>query len=96
MDAIFTQHAMVRAQQRGVPPLISDLLIDYGSKYFDGHGGVVRYFTDKSIHNMEREVGKIMSKKMSEFRRCYLIQSSRDGIVITVGKRYTNKHIRRR
>ncbi|MBG6073434.1 MULTISPECIES: hypothetical protein [unclassified Polaromonas] len=93
MNTGFTTHALVRSQQRGVPPLISDWLIDYGTEVFDGHGGVLRYFSAQSIRQMEREIGKAPLQRMSEFLRCYLVQSSLDGAVITVGKRHANKHI---
>jgi hypothetical protein len=52
MNVSFTTHAIVRSQQRGVPPLVSNWLIDYGTEVFDGHGGVVRYFSSQSIRNM--------------------------------------------
>jgi hypothetical protein len=93
MKQIFTEHAIVRKQQRGIPPLIANWLIDYGDEAFDGHGGVVRFFSKNCIRKLERELGRESIKRMSEFLRCYLVQSSRDGVVITVGKRYQNQHI---
>ncbi len=93
MNTGFTTHALARSQQRGVPPLISNWLIDYGTEVFDGHGGVIRYFSAQSIRQMEREIGKAPLQRMSEFLRCYLVQSSLDGAVLTVGKRHANKHI---
>jgi len=93
MQAIKTFHATVRAQQRGVPPLIQDWLLDYGAEEFDGHGGMVRYFTKESIRHMERDIGKTPLKRMSEYLRCYLVQCSSDGAIITVGKRHGTKHI---
>jgi len=93
MQAIQTFHATVRAQQRGIPPLIQNWLIDYGAEEFDGGGGVIRYFSNDCIRKMEREIGREPLKRMSEYLRCYLIQSSSDGAVITVGKRYESQHI---
>ena len=88
-----TIHAAIRAQQRGVPPLIQDWLLDYGTEQFDGHGGVVRYFSNGCIRRMERDIGKAPLRKMSEYLRCYLVQCSSDGSVITVGKRHISKHV---
>lgn len=82
-----TQHAHVRSQQRGVPPLIQDWLLDYGEEQYDGHGGILRYFSKKSLRRMERDMGKAPLKRLSEYFRCYLVESH-DGHVITVGKRY--------
>lgn len=93
MEATKTVHATVRAQQRGVPPLIEDWLLDYGAEQFDGHGGVVRYFSNQCIRKMERDIGKAPLKQMSEYLRCYLVQDSSDGSVITVGKRHESQHI---
>jgi hypothetical protein len=42
---------------------------------------------------MEHDIGLIAVKRMAEFLRCYLVQSSDDGEIITVGKRYSRKHI---
>ncbi len=90
-----TLHAQRRSQQRGIPPLISHWLLDYGEEQFDGHGGIVRYFTPQAVRSLERDIGRDPVRRMSEFLRCYLVQSSVDGAVITVGKRHGNKHVRR-
>jgi predicted SnoaL-like aldol condensation-catalyzing enzyme len=93
MEPVFSRHASHRAQQRGVPPLISNWLIDYGEEVFDGRGGVVRYFTRDSIRRMERDFGREPVKRLSEFLRCYLVMSANDGTVVTVGKRHQNKRL---
>ena len=93
MHTTYTQHATQRTQQRGIPPLINNWLLDYGDEVFDGHGGVIRYFSSSSIRKMEREIGKAPVKRLSEFLRCYLVESSDSGAIITVGKRHPNKHI---
>ncbi len=93
MKPISTLHANVRAQQRGVPPLVMNWLLDYGEETFDGRGGVLRYFTPRSIRQLEREVGQAPLKRLSEYLRCYLVQGSQDGNVITVGKRHRGKRI---
>ena len=90
-----TQHAAERSQQRGIPPLITSWLLDYGAEEFDGRGGVVRYFTRRSIRRMERDFGTTPLKRLSEYLRCYLVQSNDDGRIITVGKRYSGKRIAR-
>lgn len=82
-----TQHAVQRSQQRGVPPLIQDWLFYYGKEVYDGKGAIVRYFTNDSIRKMERDFGRDPIRRLSEFLRCYLVEST-EGTVITVGKRY--------
>jgi hypothetical protein len=88
-----TLHAAERAQQRGIPPLITSWLLDYGEEVFDGRGGVIRYFTRRSIRRMEREFGATPLKRLSEYLRCYLVQSNDDGSIITVGKRHPRTRI---
>jgi len=92
MAPITTTHAARRAQQRGIPPLVMNWLLDYGEQTFDGHGGVVRYFSSRSIRQLEREIGRTPLRRMSEFLRCFLVESSIDGCVITIGKRHGSKH----
>lgn len=93
MNPNATDHAQKRAQQRGVPPLVMHWLLDYGEEAFDGHGGVVRYFSPRSIRQMEREFGPTPLKRLSEYLRCYLVQDSKRGQVITVGKRQPGRRI---
>lgn len=88
-----TQHAIQRSQQRGIPTLIQHWLLDYGEETFDGHGAIIRYFTAQSIRSMERDFGREPLRRLSEYLRCYLVESSNDGAVITVGKRHNNKHV---
>lgn len=95
MTLIVTDHASVRCQQRGVPTLIQHWLIDYGAAEFDGRGGVVRYFSSESIRRLERELGRVVVRRMHEYLRCYLVECARDGAIITAGKRHRNRHILR-
>jgi hypothetical protein len=85
-----TNHAILRSQQRGVPPMIIDWLHDFGERRYDGHGGVIRFFSAKSRYRLEQEVGRDQIRRLSEHLRCYLVESSHDGSIITVAKRYSN------
>lgn len=89
----YTKHAAVRSQQRGIPPVVSEWLIDYGNECFDRHGGVLRYFSTTGIRQLEAEIGKKPVQQMSEYLRCYLVQDTENGAIITIGKRYANKRI---
>lgn len=93
MFSNFTKHAEIRAQQRGIPYEIADLLIQYGDAQHDGNGGVVRYFSARSVLDMQDDIGKNTVKKMAEHLRAYLVESSKDGAVITVGKLHPKRHI---
>lgn len=89
----YTTHAAIRLQQRGIPPVVSDLLIAYGAEKFDGHGGVIRYFSATGLQELTSDLGKDSTKLMDKYRNCYLVQANDDGVVITVAKRHAKKHI---
>ena len=81
-----TRHATVRAQQRGIPPMVDQLLDLYGQEEYDGHGAVVRYLNKDSIRNMERDLGRRPVSRLAEWFDAYKV-SSTDGRTITVGHR---------
>lgn len=89
-----TAHAKARAQQRGIPPLIDHWLDEFGEMEYDGHGGVIRFFSHASVRAMEREFGSAPVRKLAEYFRAYKVESSHDGQVFTIGHRC--KHINRR
>jgi hypothetical protein len=89
-----SHHAARRAQQRCIPPLISQWLDAYGEEAYDGRGGVVRFFSRRSVREMERSFGRAPVARLSEYLDCYKVESSRDGTTITVGHR--TKRIHRR
>ena len=93
MIELHTRHSEKRSQQRGIPPLIINWLLDYGEESHDGIGGVIRFFDRRSLRNMEREIGQAPLKRMSEYLRCYLVQSNRDAAILTVGKRHPGRHV---
>ena len=95
MDGHMSKHAGQRAQQRGVPPLIASLLLDFGEEFFDGRGAIIRYFSRRSIRKVERAVGSVIVGRLSEYFRCYLVEDAANGTIITIGKRDKNKHLRR-
>ena len=92
----YSEHAQIRSQQRGIPPLIANWLIDFGCYQHDGRGAIVRYFNKKTIKKIEHSVGRDVLRRLSEFTKCYLVQSATDGSVISIGKRYKNQKINRR
>jgi hypothetical protein len=87
-------HAAIRAQQRGIPPLIDAWLDEFGAEEYDGHGSVIRYFSRASIRNMERMLGRAPVRKLASYFDAYKVESSHDGCAITIGHRY--RRIRRR
>lgn len=87
MSHITSKHAAIRAQQRGIPPFIDQLLDLYGMEQYDGHGGVVLYLDKGSIRRMERDMGREPVRRLSTWRNAYKVKSSLDGCTITTGLR---------
>lgn len=81
-----TRHAEVRAQQRGIPPMIDQLLDLYGQEEHDGHGAVTLYLNKISIKKMERDLGRRLVSRLAEWFNAYKVRST-DGHTITVGHR---------
>ncbi len=80
-----TRHARERAQQRGIPPFIDQVLDLYGKEHYDGHGGVILYLDRKSIRSMERGMGREPVRLLAQWRDAYKVKSSTDGVTITTG-----------
>lgn len=94
IDLRHSRHAAIRAQQRAVPPLIEDWLTRYGAKQHDGHGGVIRYFSKKSVRKLEQAFGAAVVRALSRYLDRYRVESAVDGTTITVGHRIAR--VRRR
>ena len=84
MHINYTKHAAVRAQQRGIPPLIDEFLDMYGREEYDGRGAVILYFDKCSIKAMERDLGRRLVARLAEWWNSYKVRSL-DGLTITIG-----------
>lgn len=80
-----TNHASVRCQQRGIPPLVIDLLFKFGCHEHDHSGAEIFYFDQRSRKRIERYVGGIIGK-LSEHLDSYAVVAS--GEIVTVGARF--------
>jgi hypothetical protein len=80
-------HALQRAKQRGIPPIIIQWLEEFGEQTYDHNGAVILYFTKKSRRRLERAVGREVTRRVSEWLDSYAVQSL-DGKLITIGHRY--------
>ena len=78
-----TQHAYLRSQQRGIPPFVMGLILDYGScKY--SHGAVVYYLDKNSRRALKRHLGPKIYTRMEDQFDVYVVA---DNNVITVAHR---------
>lgn len=92
----YTEHAEKRSMQRGIPPLISQWLRDYGDRHYDGHGCVLRYFSHESKRRIQRDVGREPVRRLREYLRCYLVEAVDNNQIVTIGKMYEGKRFNRR
>lgn len=83
-----SNHGVIRQQQRGIPSSIVDLVLDYGRRAYDHHGGVVRYLDRRSRKQIETTVGREFMKRHGDYMDVYVVQSASDGSVITCGHRF--------
>ena len=91
MKSALTIHAGVRAQQRGISPLVVDLLFQFGKREHDHAGAEIVFFDRRAKKEVESYTGGSIGK-LSEQMDSYAVVS--DGYVITVGMRYKkiNRH----
>ncbi len=82
-----TSHAAIRAQQRGIPPLVDRWLDEFGEEEHDGHGYIRLYFSHRSVREMERSLGRQPVGLFKRYLHAYKIESCADGATITKGWR---------
>lgn len=80
-----SQHAVLRSQQRNIPPLIIELLINYGACEKAGDGTRKHYFDKRSKRRLEAYAGKL-TRLLMEYLNCYVVVCP-EGRVITVAHR---------
>ena len=85
---MISDHARIRMQQRGIPPLILEWLNEYGHPVFDHHGGKILYFDKVARKRLSHDKGRTAIRRLHEYLDSYAVLSAKNGEVITVGRRY--------
>ena len=81
-----SRHADKRAQQRAISKESVPLIIAYGERTHDNHGGIRYLMTQRSISNLRGVIG--YSKQIERLEGCYAVLSAEDEkTVITIGHR---------
>lgn len=88
-----TKHADLRAQQRGISHDTEQLLHNYGEKKAAPGGCILKFFSKRSIHRIEKDYGHFFIAKNHEKFKTYLIESRENHGVVTLGKLYKNKRV---
>jgi hypothetical protein len=80
-----TRHAAIRQQQRGIPPMIIELLIEYGACEKAGDGTYKHFFDRRSKRRLEAHLGQLF-RLIGEYLNCYAVVCP-EGRVVTVAHR---------
>ena len=82
-----THHASRRIAQRGIPVRVVQWLQTYGEERHDGRGGVIRFFSHRSVRRLMQDVDGRSVREMRRYLRTYIVEGLDDGSVITAGWR---------
>ena len=80
-----TRHAATRCQQRGLPPMLLDVLMQCGSSVPAGDGAV-KVFIDKAARRRIKVYAGPLASTLHEYLDVYAIVAA-DGQVITAAHR---------
>ncbi len=80
-----TQHAQVRSQQRGLPPLALELLERFGNREHAHDGSEILYFDKHARKQLASYAGGLFGR-VSALLDAYAVMAN--GRVVTVGHRY--------
>lgn len=81
---MMSKHASNRLQQRAIPPMMLDLLFDYGKFEHDHRGAGVYYFNKVGKEHARVALQQCKSKQIDHCLNVYLIMGS-NGSIVTVG-----------
>lgn len=81
-----SEHAQKRSQQRSIPEVVIDLLLDFGDETHLG-GGVTSFsFRKEGWKSAAKYLGN-RAKYFERYRACYAVVAE-DGTIITVAHRH--------
>lgn len=80
-----SKHAQIRSQQRAIPPMLIDLLLQFGSSERSGSGVTKMYF-DKTSRRKVRAYAGPLGGLLNEYLDVYAVVTD-DLRVITAGHR---------
>ena len=87
---VMSDHALKRAQQRGIPLAVVRLLLAYGQRK-RVTGGFCLHFGQRSRRRLRKELGGDYAR-IEKHLSAYAIVDGRGQTVVTVGHRYNRIH----
>ena len=86
LSAPYTNHAFIRAQQRSLPPVVVEWLMNFGEEQHLG-SGLTRYtFSRRSWRRLEAHLGRVGLTEQDKVKSAYVIVAD-DSSVVTIGHR---------
>lgn len=86
-----TQHAQSRCQQRGIPPLIREWLMDFGAEVRT-RGATKRFFDQKSRRQLAAMYGPAVVDRLGDLLNLYLVEAEERVITAGVRTRRIRRH----
>jgi hypothetical protein len=81
-----THHARTRLQQRGIPSVVVERLLDFGREEYDHRGSRVVYFDRRARSRLQKALGGDSYRRIERHLDAYAVLGEHDE-VITVGHR---------
>lgn len=78
-------HARSRCQQRGIPPVVVDLIVDFGAEVRT-YGASKYYLDRRSRSDLRRAVGSQALRQVEHKLNCYVVVAD-DGVLVTAAPR---------
>ena len=86
---MYTKHANIRMQQRGIPRFVVDLLLRYGKKTNARRGGRIYYFGNEGRKRVRRYLGRTRARKFERYLKTVVIIDG--GQVVTCVNRWDRR-----
>ncbi len=81
-----THHAQTRLQQRGIPALVVESLLEFGHQAHDHRGGTIIFFDHRARNRLRRQMANDAYKHIESHLDTYAVLGA-DGAIVTVGHR---------
>lgn len=83
MNAVtMSRHAQVRSQQRGIPKMVIDLLLEFGARE-RASPGAQKMFFDKRARKRLRAYAGDMVDTLTQYLDVYIVVSDHDHVITT-------------
>lgn len=92
-DAIpLTHHAVVRMQQRGIPPWFLELLVRHGTSMHDGHGAVVKSVNKAARRRLQAVLSRTEYARAERYFDVYAVVSADQAVVTAAHRTHRRYH----